>query len=92
MQVRPAEPPSAVLLQGALQPVPGHAAEVRRPLHALIPDLLDQLEQGGGGEGGHAHHQLVDDAAQGPNVRSVIIGLLLYQLWSHVQRSPLNGS
>ena len=92
MKVRPAEPPPAVLLQGALQPVSGHAAEVRRPLHALIPDLLDQLEQGGGGEGGHAHHQLVDDAAQRPNVGCVIIGLLFYQLWSHIQRSPLYRS
>ena len=60
-----------------------------RPLDALVPDLLDQLEEGGGGEGGLAHQQLIEDAAEGPEVGRVVVRLLLNQLWGHVERGAL---
>ena len=62
-----------------------------RPLDALVPDLLDQLEEGGGGEGGLADQELVEDAAEGPEVGRVVVRLLLYQLWGHVERGALEN-
>ena len=63
-----------------------------RPLDALVPDLLDQLEEGGGGEGGLADQELVEDAAEGPEVGRVVVRLLLYQLRGHVERGALGVS
>ena len=63
-----------------------------RPLDALVPDLLDQLEEGSGGEGRLADQQLVEDAAKGPEVGRVVVRLLLYQLRGHVERGALGVS
>lgn len=38
------------------------------PLHRSVSDEVDQLHEGGGGEGGLSRYHLVHNAAQGPQI------------------------
>ena len=40
--------------------------DVRGPIDAVVPDLADEVEQVLRGEGRRPHHQLVQDAPEGP--------------------------
>ena len=57
----------------------------------LVAHHLYELYDGVGGEGGLAVEQLVQDAAQGPQVGLVVVGPLVNQLGRHVQRGPLDA-
>ena len=57
----------------------------------LVAHHLYELYDGVGGEGGLAVEQLVQDAAQGPQVGLVLVGPLVDQFRRHVQRGPLDA-
>lgn len=62
-----------------------------RPFHWGFHDELQQLEDGISVEWRHPRVELIKDAAKRPEVRIVVIGLLLQQLRGHVQRRSLDG-
>ena len=46
--------------------LPAVLGDVRGPLDAVVPHLADEVQQVLRGEGRRSHHQLVQDAAEGP--------------------------
>lgn len=58
------------------------AAHVRLPVDDLVVDLLLGLAD----EGCRSRKQHVGDNTCCPNIHLVVIGYLLAQLWSHIQR------
>ena len=51
--------------------LPAVLGDVRGPLDAVVPHLADEVEQVLRGEGRRAHHQLVEDAPEGPLSKGV---------------------
>lgn len=63
-----------------------------RPLDWVCHDVVQQLEDGLGVERRHPRVELIKNAAQRPQISSVVIWLLLDQLRAHVQRGSLDRS
>lgn len=63
-------------------------SEVHADLQGLVNGYrthLHQLDDTGGVEWWLSSKELKEDAPEGPEVRGVVIGVLLHQLWGHVQ-------
>lgn len=64
----------------------------RRPLDLLVLYHPDQVQDGRSAERRRPDEQLVDDAAQRPQVRVVVVGMLFDEFWRHVKGRALYGS
>lgn len=66
-------------------------AHILWPFDRVPDDQLHELKDGVGVERRRPRVELIQNAAQRPEVSCVVVGFLFHQLRRHVQRSPLNG-
>lgn len=55
------------------------------PLDGLRLDFADQMQDGVGRKGRGPDQKLINDAAKGPKVRAIVVGLLVDQLGRHIK-------
>lgn len=65
-------------------------AHILRPFDRIFDDQFNKLKDRVGVERRCPRVELVENAAQRPEVSRVIVWFLFHQLRRHVQRSPLN--
>ena len=89
-QVRPRQAAVGPLGEEPAQEGGELARHVRREGHVLVHDLVHERVDVLREEGRLAAEELVQDDAERPQVRRVVVRLLLHQLGRHVQRRALD--